>query len=34
VTSIDGPVLAAGALWLGATRLIDNLLCTPPQRPQ
>jgi pantoate--beta-alanine ligase len=32
VTSIDGPVLAAGAIWLGSTRLIDNLLCTPPRR--
>ncbi|OFW01077.1 MAG: pantoate--beta-alanine ligase [Acidobacteria bacterium RIFCSPLOWO2_02_FULL_68_18] len=30
VESIDGPVLAAGALWVGSTRLIDNLTCDPP----
>ena len=24
---IDGPALVAGALWVGSTRLIDNLLC-------
>jgi pantoate--beta-alanine ligase len=27
VTTIAGPVLAAGALWVGSTRLIDNVLC-------
>ena len=27
---ITGPVIAAGALWVGSTRLIDNLLCDPP----
>jgi pantoate--beta-alanine ligase len=27
---IDRPVVAAGALWVGSTRLIDNVLCTPP----
>ena len=27
---IDRPALAAGALWVGSTRLIDNVLCTPP----
>jgi pantoate--beta-alanine ligase len=30
VQRITGPVVAAGALWVGATRLIDNVLCTPP----
>jgi pantoate--beta-alanine ligase len=29
VDVVDRPVLVAGALWVGATRLIDNLLCTP-----
>jgi hypothetical protein len=27
---IDAPVRVAAAIWLGATRLTDNLLCTPP----
>ena len=27
---IDRPAVAAGALWVGSTRLIDNVLCTPP----
>jgi pantoate--beta-alanine ligase len=27
VERIDGPVYAAGALWVGSTRLIDNVLC-------
>ena len=27
---LAGPVVAAGALWVGSTRLIDNVLCTPP----
>ena len=31
VTRITGPVVAAGALWVGQTRLIDNVRCTPPQ---
>ena len=30
VDHIDAPVLVAGALWVGSTRLIDNLLCSPP----
>jgi pantoate--beta-alanine ligase len=30
VERIMGPVVAAGALWVGSTRLIDNVLCTPP----
>ena len=30
VTSVDGPVLIAGALWVGATRLIDNILSRGP----
>ena len=30
VERVTGPVVAAGALWVGATRLIDNVLCTPP----
>jgi pantoate--beta-alanine ligase len=30
VEQITGPVLVAGALWVGTTRLIDNLYCTPP----
>jgi pantoate--beta-alanine ligase len=29
VARIEGPVLAAAAVWLGSTRLIDNLLCIP-----
>lgn len=29
VADIRGPVLAAGALWVGSTRLIDNVLCQP-----
>jgi pantoate--beta-alanine ligase len=32
VRSIDGPVRVAGALWIGSTRLIDNVLSTPPAR--
>jgi pantoate--beta-alanine ligase len=27
---IDGPVIVAGAIWVGAVRLIDNLRCDPP----
>ena len=30
VEHIEGPVLVAGALWIGSTRLIDNLLCRLP----
>jgi len=33
VEPIEGPVLVAGALWVGSTRLIDNLLCSPPASP-
>jgi len=31
VDRIDGPVVAAGALWVGKTRtrLIDNMRCVP-----
>lgn len=29
VERVTGPVVAAGALWVGATRLIDNVRCTP-----
>ena len=29
VVQIDGPVLVAGALWVGSTRLIDNVRCAP-----
>lgn len=29
VVRIAGPVLVACAVWLGATRLIDNITCTP-----
>ena len=29
VQQIAGPVRVAGALWVGETRLIDNLLCRP-----
>jgi pantoate--beta-alanine ligase len=29
VDRIEGPALVAGALWIGSTRLIDNLLCSP-----
>ena len=32
VPDICSPVLVAGALWVGSTRLIDNILVTPPQR--
>jgi len=30
VEHIDGPVIAAGAIWVGGTRLIDNMICVPP----
>jgi pantoate--beta-alanine ligase len=29
VDRIDGPVIAAGAIWVGSTRLIDNVICVP-----
>lgn len=29
VARIGGPVRIAGAIWIGRTRLIDNLLCVP-----
>jgi pantoate--beta-alanine ligase len=31
VADVRGPVVAAGALWVGTTRLIDNVRCVPPQ---
>ena len=31
VSRIEGPVRAAGAIWVGSTRLIDNMLCVPPE---
>jgi len=30
VERITGPVVVAGALWVGRTRLIDNVRCPPP----
>jgi pantoate--beta-alanine ligase len=30
VREVDGPVRIAAALWIGSTRLIDNILSTPP----
>ena len=30
VTRIERPVLVAGAIWLGSTRLIDNVTANPP----
>ena len=32
VERVDRPVVAAAALWVGSTRLIDNVRCTPPER--
>ncbi len=32
VARVEGPVVAAGALWVGGTRLIDNVRCEPPGR--
>jgi pantoate--beta-alanine ligase len=29
VREVHGSVVAAGALWVGTTRLIDNMTCTP-----
>jgi pantoate--beta-alanine ligase len=31
VEQVRGPVVAAGALWVGTTRLIDNIRGVPPQ---
>ena len=31
VTRVAGQVIAAGALWVGTTRLIDNMRCLPGQ---
>jgi pantoate--beta-alanine ligase len=31
VSTISRRVLTAGAIWVGTTRLIDNVLCVPPQ---
>jgi pantoate--beta-alanine ligase len=31
VERVNGPVVAAGALWVGTTRLIDNVRCIPPE---
>ncbi len=31
VDQVTGPVVAAGALWVGTTRLIDNMRCVPRQ---
>ena len=30
VEVVDRPVVAAGAVWIGSTRLIDNVVCVPP----
>jgi len=30
VEHVDRPVIVAGAIWVGSTRLIDNALCVPP----
>jgi pantoate--beta-alanine ligase len=30
VATVTTPVIVAGALWVGATRLIDNVRCLPP----
>jgi pantoate--beta-alanine ligase len=32
VATIDRPVVVAGALWVGRTRLIDNVVSVPPRR--
>jgi pantoate--beta-alanine ligase len=32
VSTVDRPVIAAGALWVGNTRLIDNVKCEPRGR--
>jgi len=30
VQVVNRPVVAAGAVWIGSTRLIDNVVCVPP----
>jgi pantoate--beta-alanine ligase len=30
VERVERPVIAAGAIWVGSIRLIDNVLCVPP----
>jgi pantoate--beta-alanine ligase len=30
IVQVTAPARAAGALWVGSTRLIDNVLCVPP----
>ena len=32
VDKISGPVRAVGAIWIGETRLIDNVLCEPSKK--
>ena len=32
VARVTGPIVAAGALWVGSTRLIDNVACAPGTR--
>jgi len=34
VASIAGPVRVAAAVWVGRTRLIDNIRCHPPVHPE
>ena len=34
VDEITGPVRAAAAIWIGDTRLIDNVLCEPSKTPR
>lgn len=34
VASITGPVRVAAAVWVGRTRLIDNIRCHPPVHPE
>jgi pantoate--beta-alanine ligase len=34
VEQVSGPVRAVGAMWIGATRLIDNVLCKPLPSPR
>ncbi len=34
VDEIAGPVRAVGAIWIGDTRLIDNVLCEPSKKPR
>jgi pantoate--beta-alanine ligase len=33
VEMVEGPVLIAAAMWLGPTRLIDNVMSRPPATP-